>query len=144
MDMRTAQVAHLAGVGAQTLRYYERRGLLPEPVRSGAGYRSYGPEAVRIVRFVKRAQELGFRLADVEELLQLAGGGPESCESARTLASEKISELDTKIAHLVAIRDSLRHLVATCERSPVNRECPLLHALDEPSNAISAGRDDIE
>jgi DNA-binding transcriptional MerR regulator len=142
--MRTAQVAQLAGVGAQTLRYYERRGLLPEPVRSSAGYRSYGPEAVRIVRFVKRAQELGFRLADVEELLELAGGGPASCESARTLASEKISELDTKIARLVAMRDSLRDLVATCERPPVNRECPLLYALDGPSNAISAGRDDTE
>jgi DNA-binding transcriptional MerR regulator len=74
--MRTMQVAQRAGVNAQTLRYYERRGLLPDPPRTASGYRAYGPEAVRIVRFVKRAQELGFSLTEIEVLLHLADGGP--------------------------------------------------------------------
>lgn len=125
-------------MNAQTLRYYERRGLLPEPGRSPSGYRSYGPDAVRIVRFVKRAQELGFSLADVEALLELAGGGPESCESAQAVAAEKIADLEDRIAHLVAMRDSLRSLVATCERPRADRECPLLRAL----NPDDVGPDD--
>lgn len=129
--MRTAQVARQAGVNAQTLRYYERRGLLPEPRRSESGHRAYGPQAVRIVRFVKRAQELGFSLDDIEVLLHLAGGGPDSCASVRALAGDKIDELEAKIAHLVAMRDSLRSLMTTCDRPRTDRECPLLHALDE-------------
>jgi DNA-binding transcriptional MerR regulator len=127
--MQTAEVAQRAGVNAQTLRYYERRGLLPSPGRSAAGYRSYGPEAVRIVRFVKHAQRLGFSLADIEVLLGLAAGGPESCDAAQGLAASKITELDAKIAQLTLMRDSLRRLVATCDRPPDARECPLLHAL---------------
>lgn len=129
--MRTAHAARQAGVNAQTLRYYERRGLLPEPARTGSGYRSYEPGAVRIVRFVKRAQELGFNLGDVEVLLELARGGPDSCAAVRALATEKIHDLEAKIAHLVAMRESLQSLVVTCERPRPDRECPLLHALDE-------------
>lgn len=127
--MRTAEVAHRAGVNTQTLRYYERRGLLPVPTRSAAGYRSYGPEAIRIVRFVKQAQRLGFSLADIQALLGLAAGGPESCDAARDVAVSKITELDAKISQLTAMRDSLHTLVATCDRPINDRECPLLHAL---------------
>src|SRR5262252_9659941 len=76
--MQTHEVAERAGVNAQTLRYYERRGLLAEPPRSPAGYRDYPPAAVEVLRFVKRSQELGFTLAEVEELLSLAEGGPQS------------------------------------------------------------------
>ena len=75
--MRTAEVAATAGVNVQTLRYYERRGLLPAPERLGSGYRSYTPEAVRVVRFVKRSQQLGFTLDEIGSLLELAAGGPE-------------------------------------------------------------------
>jgi DNA-binding transcriptional MerR regulator len=128
--MRTAQVAKQAGVNTQTLRYYERRGLLPDPGRTGAGYRVYGPDAVRIVRFVKRAQELGFTLTEIETLLDLAGGGPDSCDTTRRLATEKITELDDKITHLQAMRTALAQLAATCTRPRVDRDCPLLHSLD--------------
>jgi len=128
--MRTAEVAEQAGVNAQTLRYYERRGLLPDPGRTGGGYRAYGSDAVRIVRFVKRAQELGFTLTEIEVLLDLAGGGPDSCDGTRELAVEKVSDLDRKIAHLLAMRASLDQLVATCTRPRADRECPLLHSLD--------------
>jgi DNA-binding transcriptional MerR regulator len=128
--MRTAQVARQAGVNVQTLRYYERRGLLPDPGRTGAGYRAYTADAVRVVRFIKRAQELGFTLAEVEVLLELAGGGPDNCSAAQQLADERIAELDGKIASLVAMRDSLGRLRDTCTRPRAVRECPLLHSLD--------------
>lgn len=128
--MRTAQVAKQAGVNTQTLRYYERRGLLPDPERTGAGYRVYGPDAVRIVRFVRRAQELGFTLTEIEPLLELADGGPDSCETTRQLATEKVAELDGKITHLRAMRASLAGLADTCTRPRADRDCPLLHSLD--------------
>ncbi|MGH9106150.1 MAG: MerR family transcriptional regulator [Acidimicrobiales bacterium] len=128
--MRTSQVAAEAGVNVQTLRYYERRGLLPEPDRSGSGYRAYGEDAVRTVRFVKGAQQLGFSLEEVETLLHLASGGPENCDAAKVMAAEKLGQLDAKIATLSAMRDSLRQLVATCERTPDKRLCPLLEAID--------------
>ena len=129
--MRTGEVAAKAGVNVQTLRYYERRGLLPEPERRESGYRVYGPDAVRRVRFIKRAQELGFALSEAETLLALAAGGPESCDAARGMADEKIGELDRRIADLQAMRDSLQRLAETCVRPRHERECPLLHAIDE-------------
>ncbi|MGH9076474.1 MAG: MerR family DNA-binding protein [Acidimicrobiales bacterium] len=132
--MRSAEVASEAGVNVQTLRYYERRGLLAEPERLDSGYRAYGPEAVRVVKFVKRAQGLGFTLEEIESLLVLAGGGPASCDAARGLAEEKIARLEEKIASLMTMRDSLRQLTETCTRPRSRRECPLLHAIeDEPT-----------
>lgn len=80
-------------MNAQTLRSYERRGLHAEPVRSPAGYRSYPPEAVRRVRFIKRAQELGFTLAEVRTLLHLAQGGPDGCDAVGEMATEKIADV---------------------------------------------------
>jgi Hg(II)-responsive transcriptional regulator len=128
--MRTHEVAERAGVNTQTLRYYERRGLLAEPPRSPAGYRDYPASVVQVLRFVKRAQELGFTLAEVEELLGLADGGPESCDAVRALAESHTAELDRKIADLQRMRASLGALVATCERPRADRSCPLLDTLD--------------
>ena len=129
--MRTSQVATEAGVNIQTLRYYERRGLLPEPERSDSGYRSYDTQTVRTVRFIKSAQQLGFSLEEIDSLLALAAGGPRNCDAAKALATQKIGDLEAKIARLSAMRDSLRQLVATCERSPDKRDCPLLEAIED-------------
>ena len=128
--MRTHEVAERAGVNTQTLRYYERRGILPDPPRSAAGYRDYPSSAVDVLRFVKRAQELGFTLTEVEELLDLADGGPESCEAAQRLARTHIADLDRKIADLQRMRSSLDALIATCERPRADRSCPLLAGLE--------------
>ena len=129
--MRSSQVATEAGVNVQTLRYYERRGLLPEPERSDSGYRSYDTHAVRTVRFIKGAQQLGFSLEQIDTLLALAAGGPRNCDAAKALATDKIGDLEAKIARLSVMRDSLRQLVATCDRSPSKRDCPLLEAIED-------------
>jgi len=84
--VRTSEVATQAQVNTHTLRYYERRGLLPEPKRTHSGYRAYTPEAVQIVRLIKGAQQLGFTLDDIEDLLHMAQGGPTSCEETRAMA----------------------------------------------------------
>lgn len=128
--MRSSQVAAEAGVNVQTLRYYERRGLLPEPDRSDSGYRAYPTQAVRTVRFVKGAQQLGFSLEEIGSLLDLAAGGPENCDAAKSLAEEKLAQLEHKIASLTAMRDSLRQLVATCGRSWDRRLCPIFDAIE--------------
>jgi MerR family transcriptional regulator, mercuric resistance operon regulatory protein len=127
--MRTSQVAGRAGVNTQTLRYYERRGLLPEPPRSSAGYRDYPVSAVGLLRFVKRAQQLGFPLAEVAGLLELADGGPDSCRRARELAEAQAAALDARIADLKRMRASLGELSATCQRPRSARSCPLMQAI---------------
>jgi Hg(II)-responsive transcriptional regulator len=130
--MRIGEAAARAGVNIETLRYYERRGLLREPARQASGYRAYDEDSVRVVRFVKRAQELGFSLADVEELLRLAAGNaPASCREVRALATAKIGDLDRRIATLGAMRASLVDLVRTCNRRGRKRECPLIEAIQE-------------
>jgi Hg(II)-responsive transcriptional regulator len=123
-------VAKHAGVNVETLRYYERRGLLPMPAREGSGYRAYSSDAVRVVRFVKRAQELGFSLDEVEALLDLADGGPDACEAVQSLTVQRIAELDRRIADLQAMRGSLQRLLATCHRPRNDRECPLIRSIE--------------
>lgn len=130
--VKTGQLARRAGVNLQTVRYYERRGLLAEPPRRDSGYRDYGPESVDALRFIKRAQQLGFTLSEVEQLLHLAAGGPDACDAARTLAGHRISDLESRIADLKAMRDSLQRLAQTCERPHGERECPLLLSLAPP------------
>jgi DNA-binding transcriptional MerR regulator len=122
-------VAAGAAVNPQTLRYYERRGLLPEPVRSPGRYRAYPAEAVRRVRFIKRAQDLGFTLVEVASLLDLVEGGPDSCDQARAMAQQKITDLERRIADLQALRAGLARLVATCDWPRGQRECPIMHRL---------------
>jgi Hg(II)-responsive transcriptional regulator len=127
--MRTSEVAERAGVNAQTLRYYERRGLLGRPPRSTSGYRDYPASAVQLLRFVKRVQELGFSLDEAAELVQLADGGPRACESARALATARMGEIERRLADLQRMRDSLAELVATCDLPRDDRQCSLLDAL---------------
>jgi len=124
--MRTGHVASRAGVNTETLRYYERRGLLPTPQRRESGYRDYGSDAVGTVRFIRRAQAVGFSLDEIESLLGLANGGPESIDAVRELAQRRMAELDRKLADLQAIRTALTQLVDTCDRPRAERKCPLL------------------
>lgn len=132
MEVRTGEVAERAGVNVETLRYYERRGLLEPPERSPAGHRAYPPETVQVVGFIKRAQRVGFTLCDIAELLHLAAGGPPSCDAARTMAEDRLDDLDRRIAELNSMRDALAELVRTCRQPPEERDCPLLDTLEAP------------
>ncbi len=129
--MRSSEVAGRAGVHTETLRYYERRGLLGEPPRTSGGYRDYPATAVELLRFIKRAQQLGFTLDEVEELLQLASGGPDSCDAARTLAEHRRADLAARIRDLQRMHDSLAELVATCDQPRSDRRCALLAAIEQ-------------
>ena len=126
-------------MNTQTLRYYERRGLLSEPDRSQAGYRCYPPAAVRTVRFVKRAQQFGFTLEDIEGLLHLADGGPDICDTTRSMAGARITDLDRRISELRAMRDALARLGDTCDKPRPQRDCPILHEGDR-NTALPTGR----
>ena len=129
--MTVGQVARGAQVKVATIRYYERRGLMPDPARRTSGYREYPPESVRKIRFIKRAQTLGFTLDEIAQLLRLAAGMPRSCSSVRVVATRRIKEMEQKILMLQSMRASLRRLVRTCRRPQRRRDCPLLDALEE-------------
>ena len=127
--MWIGQTAKEAGVNAQTLRYYERRGLLPRPHRRNSGYREYSADTVRIIRFIKRAQDLGFSLNEIEELVRLRGVRHSERQRVRAIAQCKIVEIDRKIEHLRSMRSALAHLVHTCEESG-DADCPIIEALN--------------
>jgi MerR family mercuric resistance operon transcriptional regulator len=136
--VKTSEVAAAAHVNSQTLRYYERRGLLPQPRRTRSGYRAYTADAVRVVRFVKRAQQPGFTLDDVEELLHLADGGPASCDEAKALARARIADLQHRIDDLTGMRDVLTRLVDTCDQPRAERDCPLLRDIQTAATATAS------
>lgn len=127
--MRTRELADRSGVNSETLRYYERRGLLAEPPRTPGGYRDYPASTVERLLFIKRAQELGFTLGEVDELLHLDAGGPDSCDAARGLAEQRRADLKRRISDLQAMHDSLTALVDTCDLPRRDRSCALLDAL---------------
>lgn len=123
-------VAKEAEVNLQTIRYYEREGLLPEPPRRPSGYRMFSSDSVRRVRFIKRAQELGFSLAEIKELLALRVDAKTSCAEVRERAQAKIADVEEKIRNLQAIKKALDRLTKVCTgRGPVS-ECPILESLD--------------
>ncbi|HVA22114.1 MAG TPA: MerR family DNA-binding protein [Candidatus Micrarchaeia archaeon] len=133
--MRSAEMAAEAGVNVQSLRYYERRGLLRQPARLASGYRSYAADDVRTVRFIRCAQRLGFTLTEIGALLELAAGGPASCEAAKQMAEEKLGQLKERMATLGTMGEALQRLAATCDRPRARRDCPLLQAIGDASAA---------
>lgn len=125
------QVARLAGVGVQTIRYYEREGLIEEPPRSESGYRQYSPEAAVRVRFIRHAKELAFSLKEIKELLSLRAHSAASCIDVRERATAKVSEIEAKIQSLARMREVLLRLTAICTGTGPTSECPILEALDQ-------------
>jgi MerR family copper efflux transcriptional regulator len=111
--MTIGAVARAAGVGVETIRFYERSGLLAPPPRTAAGYRQYGPDAVQRVIFLRRIQRFGFTLAEASEFLTLQEEGA-ACADGQRLARSKIAALEEQIAQLTATRDALVALVARC------------------------------
>ena len=130
--MWISEAAAQAGVNVQTIRYYERRGLLPRPVRRTSGYRELDPEAVRRVRFIKRAQDLGFTLDEIAELLKLRAARPQSRARVRAIADRRRMQVEQKIAELTRMRDALQMLSSQCQHGGT-LHCPIIEALDEPA-----------
>jgi MerR family mercuric resistance operon transcriptional regulator len=131
MDPLTiGQLAKEAGVGVETIRFYEREGLLSQPQRRSSGYRQYSPEAVRRVRFIRHAKELGFTLKEIQELLELRVDPHSSCADVRRRASDKIADIEGRIASLERMREALESLARKCRGRGPTSDCPILEELD--------------
>ena len=129
--MTRGKVARLAGVSVETVRFYENMGLLEKPARTSSGYRIYSPEAVKRIRFIKRAKELGFTLAEIKELLSLRATSGKDCDRVRQKAEEKIEEITERIKALQNMKRVLQKLVKECARKKPGSECAILDALEE-------------
>jgi MerR family mercuric resistance operon transcriptional regulator len=123
-------VAKQAKVRIETLRYYEREGLVASPPRSVSNYRLYPEDTVRRVQFIKRAQELGFSLKEIKELLSLRVDPTTSCADVRSRALEKITTIEEKLHALKAMKQSLMQLVEECSGRGEITDCPILASLD--------------
>jgi Hg(II)-responsive transcriptional regulator len=132
-EMTIGQLAKRAGVGVPTLRFYERKGLVAPPARRASGYRLYDREAELRVRFIRQAQELGFSLFEVSELLALRRNKSGSCADVRAKAAQKIAAIDAKLKNLRQIRRALSELVDACPGDAPRAECPILEALEPRS-----------
>jgi DNA-binding transcriptional MerR regulator len=121
--MRTGEVAERAGVNIQTLRYYERRGLIAAPTRSNGGHRTYPPDTVTLIGIIKAAQRLGFTLDEIEDLLDASRAGHRTAD-LKQRAIDKLAEIDRKLADLTAIRRTLADVVAAECDSLTNCTCP--------------------
>ena len=123
-------IARAAGVNAETIRYYESIGLLRQPAKPPRGWRRYGPDAEQRIRFIKRAQQLGFSRAEVKKLLRLwASENPRTCANVARRAKEKLSEIDAKIRDLQAMRAVLVELADACPGEGPGDKCPMLASL---------------
>lgn len=129
-SLRTGELARRAGVNVETLRFYERKGLLPVPPRRASGYREHPPEAVDLVRFIKRAQELGFSLREIKELLGLRNVPRATCGDVVVLARRKIEAIDAKISDLRAMRAALTKLLKNCPGTGPIAQCPIIESLE--------------
>jgi MerR family transcriptional regulator, copper efflux regulator len=126
-----SRLARLGGVNLETIRYYERQGLLPKPPRTAAGYRIFPSETTRRLQFIKRAQELGFSLSEIRELLALRMKPGTKREDIRARAEAKIADIEQKILTLEAMKKTLRKMTNRCEGCGPLAECPILETLDE-------------
>jgi MerR family mercuric resistance operon transcriptional regulator len=121
------RLAGEAGVNVETIRYYQRRGLMAAPDKPNQGHRRYGAEAVKRVRFIKRAQVLGFTLEEIASLLALDEA--RACAETRGLAGHKLRAIEDKLADLKAMRKALTALMRQCDNGATRGACPIIHAL---------------
>lgn len=140
MDTRTAEltigkVARGAGLAVDTVRYYEREGLLEKPARTTSGYRHYTTDAVSRLRFIRQAKDLGFSLSEIKELLALRVTPGKSCADVKARAEAKIADVEQRIAQLNRIKRALAKLATACSGRGPTSECPILDALESEKRA---------
>jgi MerR family mercuric resistance operon transcriptional regulator len=126
-NLTIGALAKRGGVNVETIRYYQRRGLLEEPSKPIAGFRQYPSDSVKQVRFIKRAQGLGFTLEEIHGLFALGEG--KACMETREIAAHKLELIEQKIADLSKIKKSLSILVRACDVSSDGAPCPIIHLL---------------
>jgi MerR family mercuric resistance operon transcriptional regulator len=131
MALKIGEVAERGGVNLQTIRYYEREKLLPEPPRLPSGYRIFPEQTVYRILFIKRAQELGFSLAEIRDLLSIRIDAKKECSDVKRLAKAKIADIDEKIRTLESMKRVLSGLAKLCPGRGPSSECPILDSLDE-------------
>lgn len=122
------QLAQQSGVTVQTIRYYERRQLIAEPPRLASGYRQYSAADITRIKFIRRAQKLGFSLDEIAELLDLQVNSESVCSDVQEKAEAKIRNIETKIQMLRQIKETLAELVAACQVNEMTSACPILEA----------------
>ena len=129
------KVAQLAGVGVQTVRFYERRGLIEEPPRKDSGYRLYSEDVVSRLRFIKRAKYLGFSLKEIADLISLRLDPSSSCSDVKERAEGKIRDIEEKVKDLTRMKSALIELTDSCDDvAGSSRECPIFRSLDRESD----------
>ena len=129
--MQIGELAKRSGVGIDTVRFYERQGLLPKARRLASGYRVYDPGDVKRLRFVRRAKALGFTLEEIRDLLALSDHRDDDMAALKGLATEKLADVQAKLAELNRIREGLETLVVACPGHGALAQCPILNALSE-------------
>ena len=125
------KLASQAGVGVETVRFYERSGLLAQPDRPERGFRRYPDAAIKRLRFIRQARDLGFNLDEIGDLLALRVSPTATCEDVRDRTEQKIGEIDRRIELLTSMRASLSELVASCELDGPATDCPILDHLED-------------
>jgi len=126
-ELTIGRLAQAAGVNVETIRYYQRRGLLDESYKPPGGHRRYTIEAVKRVGFIKRAQKLGFTLKEINDLLSLEDG--QNCRETRLLAEQKLAQIEVRIDDLGRMRSMLKGLIAQCAAGERPRSCPIIATL---------------
>lgn len=130
--MKIGQLSKIAGLGIETIRYYEKEGLIePANRKMGSGYREYGSPAIKRLSFIKRAKDLGFSLKEIKELLLLQAQTKGKCKSIKKKAELKLMGVEAKIKDLELIRGSLSRLISACHAEQLTGECPILESLEE-------------
>ena len=129
-NMTIGKVARAANTGVETIRYYEREGLIAAPARSGSGYRQYVPDVIRRLHFIREAKDLGFSLKEIKELLSLRVEPGRSCGEVKAHAERKIADVEQRIASLVRMKRALAKLATTCSGRGPTSECPILAAME--------------
>lgn len=130
MHLTIGKLARSAGVNVETIRYYERRGLIARPEKPAAGFRHYGPEVLDRVRFIKQAQGLGFTLDEIRSLMNLSGA---RCVEVQSLAEQKLDAVRQKIEDLRRLENVLADLVRQCHASEDKADCPIVESLSDAS-----------
>ena len=132
--LRVGELAAAAGVNVETVRYYQRIGLMPTPDRPLGGQRAYAPELAARLRFIRRAQELGFSLSEVSDLLKLESGTDRA--SVRRIAGQRLAQIRAHVADLERMAHSLQHLLDVCAHTPGRHRCPIIKAITAGPAAV--------